>query len=49
MEGLSKYIPLNFALMANPYNWIVVTLMVLIAGMALAAIFPTSNPGAKTP
>lgn len=37
------YIPLNFAIMKNPYNWIIVTLMVAIAGLGLALLFP--QPG----
>lgn len=31
-------IPLNLPLMANPVNWIIVTLMVLIGGFALALL-----------
>jgi hypothetical protein len=37
-----KYIPINWALIATPTNWIVVTLMVMIAGFGLALI--TSTP-----
>lgn len=36
-----KYIPLNFGIMANPVNWVIVVLMVAIAGMGLAVIFTT--------
>jgi len=32
-------IPLNFELMKNPYNWVVIVLMVAIAGFAVALIF----------
>lgn len=32
-------IPLNFALMANPVNWIIVLLMVYIVGLALSLLF----------
>ena len=32
-------IPLNFALMANPWNWIVILLMVYILGLALSLLF----------
>ena len=39
---MTKYIPLNFALMSNPINWIIITLMVLLAGMAFALVF---HPG----
>jgi len=35
-----QYIPLNFALMKNPLNWVILTLMVVIGGLALNAIFP---------
>jgi len=31
--------PLNLALMRNPYNWLVVTLMVMIAGLMVALLF----------
>lgn len=32
-------IPINVPLISNPYNWIIVLLMVLIAGYGLAVIF----------
>jgi hypothetical protein len=38
---------LNTALMANPYNWVVIVLMIAMAGMATAYIFnakPEGNP-----
>jgi len=41
MEKLRAYVPLNFALLANPVNWVIVTLMVLLGGMALAHILQT--------
>jgi hypothetical protein len=34
-----KYVPLNFSILGNPWNWIVVLLMIYIVGLALAAIF----------
>lgn len=42
-------IPLNLSLMANGYNWITITLMVVIAGLALSLIFPhtTANGAAQ--
>jgi hypothetical protein len=45
MEKIKNFIPLNFELLSNPINWVIVTLMVLVAGMALAHIFksPTGN------
>jgi hypothetical protein len=32
-------IPLNFSLLANPWNWIIILLMIYIVGLAAAAIF----------
>lgn len=37
------WIPLNFRLMAHPANWAIVTLMVLIGGMALSLIYHPNN------
>lgn len=34
-----KYVPLNFELLRNPYNWLVVGLMVAILGLAVHLIF----------
>ena len=42
-HAVTKYIPLNFALMSNPINWIIITLMVLLAGMAFALVFHPGN------
>jgi hypothetical protein len=39
MESIRKYVPLNFELMGNPVNWVIVTLMVLFAGVALTFVF----------
>jgi hypothetical protein len=33
-----NYIPLNLALMGNPLNWVVITLMILLGGFALALL-----------
>lgn len=43
--SIKESIPLNLAIMANPYNWIVITLMVLIGGLALALLVnpPTTS------
>lgn len=38
MEKIKAYIPLNLELMANPINWVIITLMVLIAGLGLSLI-----------
>lgn len=43
METLKSYLPLNFNLLSNPVNWVIVFLMVAIAGVALAAIFSGRN------
>lgn len=43
MENLKKYIPLNFALMMNPVNWLIVALIVVLGGVALASIIPSTN------
>lgn len=39
MDALKKWLPLNFSLLGNPVNWVIVVLMVAIAGMAMAIIF----------
>jgi len=33
-----EYIPLNFAIMKQPMNWVIVLLMVIIAGFMLDII-----------
>jgi len=41
-----KYLPLNFELMGNPVNWIIVPLILLMGGFALALLTqntPTEN------
>jgi hypothetical protein len=38
-----SWLPLNFALMRNPLNWLIITLMVILPGMALALVFHPSN------
>jgi hypothetical protein len=40
---MGKYIPINWALISTPTNWIVVTLMVMIAGFGLALITQTPS------
>lgn len=40
-----KWLPINTDILRNPYNWVVVILMVIIAGLALHLIFaPQSLP-----
>jgi len=43
---MPSWVPINIELIRNPYNWVVVVLMVVIAGLALNLIFsqmPTSD------
>lgn len=42
-ETAQKYIPINWSLASNPVNWVIVILMVAIAGLAVAYIFPHSG------
>ncbi len=35
---IKDYIPLNFELMKNPINWVIIFLMVALAGTALVYI-----------
>lgn len=44
MEAFTKYVPLNFGLMAHPANWVILFLMVAIAGLAISLI--TVQPAA---
>lgn len=39
LEGAKKWVPINFELVANPVNWVIVVLMVVIAGLAIGLIF----------
>lgn len=38
---MEKYIPLNLDLMLNPFNWVIIVLMLAIAGIGLAFVFPS--------
>jgi hypothetical protein len=38
-DRLKSYAPINFELAGNPVNWIIVLLMVAIAGLAISLIF----------
>lgn len=38
LNKVAGYIPLNFQLLANPVNWIIVFLMLALAGVGLALI-----------
>jgi len=43
MEKLKEYLPLNFALMTNPVNWAIITLMIALAALAVYHIFPNNS------
>jgi len=43
---VTRFIPLNFELLMNPVNWVIVTLMVVIAGLAIGLIYHPNNDGA---
>jgi hypothetical protein len=43
LENVKGFVPLNFGLLANPYNWIVISLMIAIGGLALGLIFHPAN------
>lgn len=38
LDKIKGYIPLNFAIMRNPVNWVIVILMIAIAGLGLSVI-----------
>ncbi len=49
LKDAAKYIPLNFGIMLNPVNWVIVALVVALAGVGLAAILvPTNNAADET-
>lgn len=45
LDGLRERIPVNLELAGNPVNWIIVLLMIAIAGLGMSLIFhqPGSN------
>lgn len=43
LEKLKNYTPLNFELIGNPINWVIVVLMVAIAALAVSLIFHPDN------
>lgn len=43
LEKIKGVIPLNFALLANPINWVIVALIVALGGVAIAAIITATN------
>lgn len=38
MENVAKKLPVNWGILKNPLNWIIVVLMVLIAGIAFSVV-----------
>lgn len=44
LERVKKFLPLNTELMGNPVNWVIVVLMILIAGVALSLITQSAAP-----
>lgn len=38
MEKVISFIPLNWELMKNPYNWVIIALMITLAGVGLVLI-----------
>jgi hypothetical protein len=47
MNEFLKKLPINWELIGNPANWLVVFLMIAIAGVGLAVIVPF-NPDTTT-
>jgi hypothetical protein len=45
LPEMEKYIPLNFELMKNPLNWVIMFLMVVIAGIGAGYIASHVNTG----
>lgn len=39
METIKNSVPLNWGLMSNPVNWVIILLMILIAGFSISLIF----------
>ena len=48
MEKLKGMIPINWALMANPVNWVIVYLMLALAGVMLALIIQSTDAPIKS-
>lgn len=42
-DPIVKWVPLNFTLLLNPLNWVIVALVVALASVGLAAIISQSN------
>lgn len=44
LEKIKAALPINWDLAANPINWIIILLMIAIAGAAVAFILPNAAP-----
>jgi hypothetical protein len=44
-EKVKSWTPINFELAGNPVNWVIVLLMVAIAGLAVSLIFHPADTG----
>lgn len=45
IEKIKSYIPINYELAGNPVNWVIIVLMVAIAGLAVSLIFNPASSG----
>lgn len=45
LSDIKEKMPLNFELAGNPVNWVIVFLMIAIAGLALSLIFHPAETG----
>lgn len=39
IDRIKSYLPINFELAGNPVNWVIVLLMVALAGIAISLVF----------
>lgn len=44
LKELGDMLPLNYELIRNPWNWVILILMVALAGAAVALILPNTAP-----
>lgn len=45
---MPSWVPLNFELLKNPLNWVIVALMLVIAGFGLHLLLPDQFPQANS-
>lgn len=43
IDKIKSFLPLNFGLMSNPYNWVVIVLMVVLAGLMAQVILSNGD------